>query len=226
MAYDISKSIPQGGNGEETEENRRILEVANELHRRCELYEAQLRDGQEHVGSLEVEQRVAEQYAKENGIWIPMSDVFDLGVPGPSGNENDTYVSNDIIYKLNNLLNSGSILRLLEKVVLHNQLFYDTSYTIHGFTGFDGRSVMPILSQRLVKNASPATQIQIDTYMSALGFVKEGDEGRYSNETYTVWDVVPRNALMDYDGGEHPIQKLFHNSGINYCLFYQKFFFV
>ena len=59
MAYDISKSIPQGGNGEETEENRRILEVANELHRRCELYEAQLRDGQEHVGSLEVEQRVA-----------------------------------------------------------------------------------------------------------------------------------------------------------------------
>ena len=72
MAYDISKSIPQGGNGEETEENRRILEVANELHRRCELYEAQLRDGQEHVGSLEVEQRVAEQYAKEKGIWIPM----------------------------------------------------------------------------------------------------------------------------------------------------------
>ena len=62
--------------------------------------------------------------------------------------------------------------------------------------------------------------------MSALGFVKEGDEGRYSNETYTVWDVVPRNALVDYDGGEHPIQKLFHNSGINYCLLYQKVFFV
>ena len=40
---------------------------------------------------------------KENGIWIPMSDVFDLGVSGPSGNENDTYVSNDIIYKVNAL---------------------------------------------------------------------------------------------------------------------------
>ncbi|MBR6893708.1 MAG: hypothetical protein IKN15_10845 [Bacteroidaceae bacterium] len=45
-----------------------------------------------------------------------MSDVFELGVPGPSGNENDTYVSNDIIYKVNNLLNSGSILRLLARV--------------------------------------------------------------------------------------------------------------
>ena len=42
--------------------------------------------------------------AKENGIWIPISDVFDLGVSGPSGNENDTYVSNDIIYKVNNAL--------------------------------------------------------------------------------------------------------------------------
>ena len=27
-----------------------------------------------------------------------MSDVFNIGVPEPSGNENDTYVSNDIIY--------------------------------------------------------------------------------------------------------------------------------
>jgi hypothetical protein len=30
-----------------------------------------------------------------------MDDIFDLGIPGPSGNENDTYVSNDIIYKVN-----------------------------------------------------------------------------------------------------------------------------
>lgn len=48
--------------------------------------------------------------------------------------------------------------------------------------------------------------IQIDTYMSALGFVKEGDEGRYSNETYTVWGVVPRNALVDYDGDMYVIK--------------------
>ena len=113
MKDDIFESVSQRGSGEETAENRRIHEVADELRRRCQLYEAQFRDGQNDVNRLEVEQRVAEQYAKENGIWIPMSDVFELGVPGPSGNENDTYVSNDIIYKVNNLLNSGSILRLL-----------------------------------------------------------------------------------------------------------------
>jgi len=50
-----------------------------------------------------------------------MEEVFDLGVPGPSGNENDTYFSDDIVYKVNNLLNCGSILRLLDKVKMHNE---------------------------------------------------------------------------------------------------------
>ncbi|MBO5548594.1 MAG: hypothetical protein J5954_03065 [Prevotella sp.] len=149
---------------------------------------------------MDIEQRVAEMYAKDNGMWIPMSDIFDLGVPGPSGNENDTYVSNDIIYKVNNLLNSASILRLLEKISAHNNLFPNTFYGLYGFTGFEGRSVMPILKQHLVKNAKSATSIEIDTYMAALGFLKKNNEGRYANSDYEVWDLVPRNVLVDADG--------------------------
>ena len=200
MKDDIFESVSQRGSGEETAENSRIHEVADELHRRCQLYEAKLRDGQDDVNRFEVEQRVAEQYAKENGMWLPMSDVFDLGVPGPSGNENDTYVSNDIIYKVNNLLNTGSLLRLLERVTWHNNLFYDTAYTLYAFTGFDGRSIMPVLKQQLVKDAVPATVIEIETYMAALGFVKQNEEGRYANGDYVVWDLVPRNVLRDKDG--------------------------
>lgn len=200
MNDDIFESVSQGSSGEETAENRRIHEVADELNRRCQLYEAQLRDGQGDVNRLEVEQRMAEQYAKDNGIWLPISDVFDLGVPGPSGNENDTYVSNDIIYKVNNLLNTGSILRLLDRIMWHNNLFYDTAYTLYGFTGFDGRTIMPVLQQRLVKDATPATSIEIETYMSAIGFTKQNDEGRFANVDYEVWDLVPRNVLRDKDG--------------------------
>ena len=81
MNDDISQSVSQRGRGEEIAENRRIYEVSDELLRRSQLYEAQLRDGQEHVSRFEVEQRVAEQYAKENGLWVPMHEVFDLGVP-------------------------------------------------------------------------------------------------------------------------------------------------
>ena len=200
MSYDISESVSQRGSGEETAENRRIHEVADELRRRCQLYEAQLRDGQSDVNHLEVEQRVAEQYAKENGMWLSISDVFDLGVPGPSGNENDTYVSNDIIYKVNNLLNTGSILRLLDRVMWHNNLFYDTAYTLHAFTGFEGRTIMPVLQQRLVKDSVPATAIEIETYMAAIGFTKLNDEGRYANDEFVVWDLVPRNVLRDKEG--------------------------
>ncbi len=143
---------------------------------------------------------MAEQMAKVGGYWIPMMHVFDLGVPGPSGNENDTYVADDAIYKVNNLMNSGGIVALLEKVLMHNVLFPDTAYQFHGFSGFEGRTVQPVFKQVRVANATPATQIMIDTYMAALGFVKQDDEGWFANGQYVVWDVVPRNVLIDGDG--------------------------
>lgn len=200
MNDDLFQSVPQGSIGAQDAENRRIEAVADELRRRCKIYEAQFRDGQSHVSPFEAEQRVAELFAKENGLWIPMERVFDLGTPGPCGNENDTYVSNDIIFKVNNLLNSGSILRLFEKVRMHNEIFPDTFYQLHAFTGFDGRTIMPILRQDLVKDAEPTPQIAIDTYMAALGFNREDVVGRYSNPDYIVWDLIPRNVLRDRDG--------------------------
>ena len=200
MNDDIFKSVSQGSNGAYDEENRRIREISDELQRLCRLHEKESRDGKGDGGRFEIEQGVAEQYAKSVGMWIPMDKVFDLGEPGPSGNENDTYVSGTIIYKVNNLLNSGGIVKLLDKVLLHNLIFPNTAYILHGFAGYDKRSVMPVLMQRRIRNAQPATQIMIDTYMSALGFTKENDEGRYSNGTYIVWDVVPRNVLVDFDG--------------------------
>ena len=64
MSHDLLKPVSQGSDGAQAEENRRIAEVADELRRCCQLYEAQLRDGQSDVNHLEVEQRVAEQYAR------------------------------------------------------------------------------------------------------------------------------------------------------------------
>ena len=39
-----------------------------------------------------------------------------------------------------------------------------------------------------------------DTYMFALGFEKTSEAGRFRNGHYEVWDVVPRNVLMDNEG--------------------------
>ena len=200
MDYDIFKSVSQGGDGTQDTENSRIEAIANEIRRRCELYEAQHGDCQPNVSLFEMEQRAAESFAKEYDMWLPMEKVFDLGTPGPSGSENDTYVSNDIIFKVNNLLNTGCILGLLDKVRMHNEIFPETFYQLYAFAGFDGRTIMPVLKQDLVKDATPATQIMIDTYMAAIGFVKQDSEGRFSNGVFCVWDVVPRNVLVDSEG--------------------------
>ena len=205
MSYDISESVSQRGDGAYDEENRRIQEVSNELQRLCRLHEEESGDGKRNGTRFEIEQRVAEQYAKEHGIWIPMDNVFDLGIPGPSGNENDTYVAKDTIYKVNNLLNSGGICKLLDKILLHNLIFPNTAYKIHGFTGYDGRTIMPVLEQERICESRPATQSMIDTYMAALGFERDGETGRFKSESYRVWDVVPRNVLVDKDGDMYVI---------------------
>lgn len=200
MNHDIFQPVPQGSDRAQDAENSHIATITNELERLCAVYEAQSRDSKADVSHFEAEQRVAEKMAKANGYWIPMMDIFDLGVPGPSGNENDTYVAERIIYKVNNLLNSGSIVNLLRKILMHNIIFPDTAYTFYGFAGFDGRTVQPVITQPRVEDARPATQIMIDTYMAALGFEKTTTEGRFSNGTYEVWDLVPRNVLVDADG--------------------------
>ena len=40
----------------------------------------------------------------------------------------------------------------------------------------------------------------IETYMAAIGFAKQNNEGRYANSEYEVWDMVPRNVLRDKEG--------------------------
>jgi hypothetical protein len=200
MNHDISQSVSQGSNGAQDEENSRIAAIANELERLCSVHEAQRGNSQQNVSRLDAEQRAAEQMAKSQGYWIPMMDIFNLGVPGPSGNENDTYVGEKVIYKVNNLLNSGSIVALLHKVLMHNTIFPDTAYSFYGFAGFDGRTVQPIIVQPRIANAHPATKIMIDTYMAALGFEKTNEDGRFKNNRYEVWDLVPRNVLVDNEG--------------------------
>lgn len=200
MGYDISEQVPQRSDESQDTENRRIAAIADELSRLCRVHETQLGASKADVNSFEVEQRVAEQLAKAQGFWIPMMEVFNLGVPGPSGHENDTYVSERGIYKVNNLLNNGGIVSLLQKILLHNVLFPDTAYSLDGFAGFDGRAVQPVLYQPRVANAQPASQIMIDTYMAAIGFEKTSEDGHFSNGVYEAWDLVPRNVLVDNDG--------------------------
>lgn len=149
----------------------------------------------------ELEKRYTEQWAKAHNCWVPFSDIFSLGVPGPSGSESDTYIAKDVlVYKTNNLMHSkDSIVLALEKFMLYNVYFPDSAYTLYGFTGFEGRSIYPIVRQQYIKDGVPATQNEIDCYMAAIGFDKL-DVGKYEDNNIVVWDVLPKNVLKDETG--------------------------
>ena len=49
MGNDVFEPISQRSRRAEDEENRRIQEIADELYRRCCLYEEKLREGQNNV---------------------------------------------------------------------------------------------------------------------------------------------------------------------------------
>jgi len=60
MSHDISKSLPSRSFGTQDEENRRFECIANELRRRCSIYEAQFRAGETPLNLSDVEAQVAE----------------------------------------------------------------------------------------------------------------------------------------------------------------------
>lgn len=68
MGNDVFEPISQRSRRAEDTENRRIQEIADELYRRCCLYEEKLREGQNDVRLSEIEHRIAEEYAKEHGF--------------------------------------------------------------------------------------------------------------------------------------------------------------
>ena len=49
MGYDIPQPVSQGIDGAQDQENRRIAEIADELRRRCQLHESELRNGETNV---------------------------------------------------------------------------------------------------------------------------------------------------------------------------------
>lgn len=146
---------------------------------------------------------VAETLAMDMGIWF--DDVSCLGEIGSCGDENYCYVdkAGSVVYKVNMLTHSGeNILKVFEKVKIHNLLFPDTRYTFVGFTNMGyARSVFPIFSQPFIVGVANATMEQIAEYMEKLGYEHcEEKRGAWRNDSYLVWDLLPKNVLVDSEG--------------------------
>lgn len=176
-------------------------EVADILRRSCSENETDHDVWTTYRRSIYEEQSLIEDYAEKHQCWFPLEQIFDLGTPGPSGSENDTYVNKagGIVYKTNNLVHTGSYYLLFRRLLAHNSLFPQTAYTLLGFTGFKGRTVYPLLAQRYIEKADASMPEEIDSYMAALGFEKTAD-WTFRNKDYVISDLKPKNVLRDADG--------------------------
>ncbi len=177
-------------------------EIANRLKRCNPENENKLKGHQLE----DLEKEVAFKYAKEKGLWI--DDIYTLGhYTGISGHENTILLDteNNVIYKSNNLFNSKFLIsNLLKKIENHNELFPETKYDLVGFTGIDkGNNKTPyvevIIKQDYAKDVIQATTKQINEFMFYIGF-KNTTPGSYVNNKYLVFDLYPRNVLIDKNG--------------------------
>ncbi len=151
----------------------------------------------------DAEKRIAFNYAKTKGLWI--ENFYSLGHPMKGGGYENTLALNPetgFLYKSNNLFNSNFLISILFKQIeIHNQLFPETSYQLVGFTGIDnGNNRAPyvevVLQQNFIPNAIQATQEDIATYMSSIGF-EMMNETTFKNQHYIISDLFPRNVLKD-----------------------------
>lgn len=207
----ISESVSQAERRAQNEEDTKLQQFSNYLRDRYAATKAQGTTGIA-TARREEESRIALEYAKENGLWI--ADIYNLGQPFSSGNEstNVVDVENKVVYKSNNLMNTRDISTLLTQIEAHNKLFPETRYDLVGFTGIDNGSnraplIEVVLKQQLIGDAIPATEQEIESYMTNLGFTKN-DGDNYSNGEYNVFDLHPRNVLKDSDGDLYVIDNI------------------
>lgn len=208
---EVSQSIPQGEHGTETPILSEQEEPVYQLRRRIEEASRNASESEGSRGGQQEVNRMIETQAKDKGLWTPLHNLSNLGIPFLSGNENDTYLDreNAAVYKMNNLMNSKNLPELFKRIDLHNEFFPDTKYDLVGFTGFgNGSAIYPIYKQDYIDNAEFATPEEIGSYMEALGFTQTG-EAEYSNEDVTISDLRPRNVLKDTEGDIYVIDAEF-----------------
>lgn len=207
----IPQSISQGERGAENEGNRGVEDKTQALKTsiRTSLQQAQ-ETGRSlsRTEEIDVQDRTAEKTAKENGTWLPLKEVTSLGDPLPSGNENEVFVKETDIFKVNNLSNSeGSILSFLDYVENHNRFFPESKYEVVGFTGRDNGTIYPITKQNHIDAEQNATPPEIEEYMVNIGFEKISDSS-FTNGEFTVSDLHPRNVLKSSSGEIYVIDNI------------------
>jgi len=154
-----------------------------------------------------------EEYAKAVGLWL--NDKSGDGTLGAYlrsayresrlfGSESQLYNDESrpaLVMKETDLSHyNGNPRMMLDKYAVFNALFPATAYELVGF-GRDGFGHFRMVTrQPYVANSSPAGKEEIDAYMRARGFTRDGGWWYASDRTIRLTDLGPNNVIKSEDG--------------------------
>jgi hypothetical protein len=207
------------GSNEEGQRVRGAITEASSDERRGDSPAEENRQGtwdkEQFLGKLEVASR-------QNGSWI--DDIHPLVEQTLSkGQESEVYLSKDgkNVVKVNNLSlldDEHGFDSFIDRLSAHNELFPDAPYKIVGFTENSLGEFSVVLEQPYVRDAHPAEQSIIDSFLRENGFdygrLSDGEKG-WSNGEYELWDAEPKNVLEDKQGNLHFIDTVVNHTSSN-----------
>lgn len=153
------------------------------------------------------------KFAVEQHCWYESPDVF--GTFTDRGSENEVYMSPDCktVYKLNDFRYADdNLIPFFERIEAHNTFFPDCAYSLIGFSKNRDGKICAVLSQPFIHVKREATDEEIASTLTGLGFFPCMDGEYYSNGVYDIFDAVPNNVLMGIDDEIYFIDTIIYKS--------------
>lgn len=210
MDYD---NISSGINSEKEGFDNLMEETANEARRIS-------RAIQEVAGTTAckgVQIHGLKKWALEKGYWISNYNI--LGEFSDRGSENEVYMDpvNQIVYKLNDFRYADDNLELFfQRIKIHNNLFADCAYTLHGFADNQDGKICAIISQPFIRADREASIEEIAGALALMGFMPQQDGEYFTNGEVDIFDALPNNVLHGIDGNLYFIDTICLPSNDNF----------
>ena len=210
MDYD---KISSGINSEKEGFDNLLEEAANEARRIS-------RAIQEVAGTAAckgVQIHGIKKWALEKGFLISSYNI--LGEFSDRGSENEVYMDavNQIVYKLNDFRYADDNLEsFFQRIKIHNNLFADCAYTLHGFTENQEGKVCAVISQPFIRADREASIEEIAGALALMGFMPLQDGEYFTNGEVDIFDALPNNVLHGIDGNLYFIDTICLPSNDNF----------
>ena len=202
---------------ETTESRARNAQIVARLERYRQTDSGIVPNAQSNKSEQESELK---QYAQENNIWFDEKNIADNSARKfPSGKEADVYVNvngKTVTKVVNYSKYSETPLDFLDnRILLFNQLFNDTEYTIVGFTetnkGFSFVIEQPYIKGKELSRLTTSMQSMEEQQQRVKDYIKtrfgldESGLDAFGNNELTIEDLHLRNVIEGDDGNLYVI---------------------